>query len=325
MEEEATKDKAAGAAGGDGAGKKKKKRKRRRKRRKAEGDGDKDDGGAAAAGEEEAEAAEGEEAAPAVEDGSSDEKDADEPSELSEEEQRAEELCKKAIAVADVQAVKLVEIAKERVRVDISIKAKAKAAADAAASLADGVADGGAGADGEEGAAAAAAGEEAAVVPMDEEDAAAIAALDAEEESAKTEAVPHYEAALALLDEAIAAAPRYASAYNNRAQVLRLLERWDEALDSCHRAIALAKPIFLNDDAGEAAQRRAHTVLRQAYMQRAGLFARTGEEEEELADLERAAKLGSNFARMITSERNAFATLCHSAVTKMLESPEFAP
>jgi len=50
-----------------------------------------------------------------------------------------------------------------------------------------------------------------------------------------------YEKALASYDRAIALDPVYAEAYSNRADVLRQMRRFDKALASCDRALALKR------------------------------------------------------------------------------------
>lgn len=97
--------------------------------------------------------------------------------------------------------------------------------------------------------------------------------------------------ALAALDRSVLVAPDRASLYNNRAQVLSLLGRQDEALRDLTAAV---------ERAGDA-QRR---TLRQALCQRGALRRRSGMAEAAREDFERAAKMGSKFARsQVRAER----------------------
>ena len=49
------------------------------------------------------------------------------------------------------------------------------------------------------------------------------------------------------------------------------------------------------------------------------LCSEGGREVDEKADLEAAAAHGSNVARLMTSDKNPYAALCHTAVERMME------
>lgn len=103
--------------------------------------------------------------------------------------------------------------------------------------------------------------------------------------------------ALDMFEKAIASSPTWASAYNNRAQALRLLKRNEEAM------VDLNKAILLSNGKGKAAC--------QAYCQRAMLNHYTGNEELAFKDWECASNLGSNFAKNQLIQKNPYAALCN--------------
>lgn len=101
--------------------------------------------------------------------------------------------------------------------------------------------------------------------------------------------------------------PQNASALNNRAQVLRLLNRIDEAKEDLNRAIELS------DQNGNI------KVAQQAYCQRAMIhFLRENENQGRL-DMERAAKLGNKFARSYMAKTNPYAALCNQMLQDMFK------
>lgn len=116
-----------------------------------------------------------------------------------------------------------------------------------------------------------------------------------------------YDEPLRLLGECIALCSRYASAYNNRAQVLQLAKRPEEALLDCDAAIEHATA------AGD------RTTLMQSHTQR-GLLRRTlGQQEGALADLERGGSLGNLFAKTEAVRLNPYAALCNQYLQQAIE------
>jgi len=105
------------------------------------------------------------------------------------------------------------------------------------------------------------------------------------------------EKALAQFEKAIEIAPKWASAYNNRAQALRLIGRNEEAIQNLDKALQ-----FSNGKGKVACQ---------SYCQRAMLLEQSTKEAA-LKDWESAAKLGSQFARTRLVQLNPYAALCNS-------------
>ncbi|XP_035009643.1 tetratricopeptide repeat protein 36 [Hippoglossus stenolepis] len=122
------------------------------------------------------------------------------------------------------------------------------------------------------------------------------------------------QAALQLLGQAIRILPGRASAYNNRAQALRLQGNTAGALQDLDRAVSLS--------VGGA--RRTGC---QALVQR-GLLRRLARQDDAArADFEEAAALGSEFARQQAVALNPYAALCNkmlSEVINQLRNPEAA-
>ncbi|XP_046444732.1 tetratricopeptide repeat protein 36-like [Daphnia pulex] len=103
--------------------------------------------------------------------------------------------------------------------------------------------------------------------------------------------------ALKMFNNAIDSSPMWASAYNNRAQALRLLKRNEEAMEDLNKAIELSQ------GRGKAAS--------QAYCQRAMLYHYAGNEELAFTDWESASNLGSQFAKNQLIQKNPYAALCN--------------
>uniref|UniRef100_A0A3B5A1K8 Tetratricopeptide repeat protein 36 n=1 Tax=Stegastes partitus TaxID=144197 RepID=A0A3B5A1K8_9TELE len=121
------------------------------------------------------------------------------------------------------------------------------------------------------------------------------------------------QAALQLFSQAIQILPQRASAYNNRAQALRLQGDTAGALDDLDRAVALS------GSAGRTAC--------QALVQRGLLRRLTCQNDEARADFEKAAALGSEFARRQAVALNPYAALCNkmlSEVINKLRNPELS-
>ena len=119
------------------------------------------------------------------------------------------------------------------------------------------------------------------------------------------------ESALGLINTAIETAPDYPSLYNNRAQLLRMLGRTQDAMTDLNTAIELSGGV------GNSA------VM--AFTQRGLLLKVEGKDELAWSDLKRAADLGGAFAKSILVQINPMAALCNrmlkQAVQDMYPSP----
>ncbi|XP_067275467.1 tetratricopeptide repeat protein 36 isoform X2 [Pseudorasbora parva] len=118
-------------------------------------------------------------------------------------------------------------------------------------------------------------------------------------------------AALQHFSQAIRILPQRASAYNNRAQTKRLQGDTEGALEDLERAISLSSGV------GRSAC--------QALVQRGLLLRLTGRDEEARGDFERAAALGSEFAKQQAVILNPYAALCNrmlSEVINKLRNPD---
>uniref|UniRef100_A0A8D2ZH99 Tetratricopeptide repeat protein 36 n=1 Tax=Scophthalmus maximus TaxID=52904 RepID=A0A8D2ZH99_SCOMX len=119
------------------------------------------------------------------------------------------------------------------------------------------------------------------------------------------------QAALQLFSQAIQILPRRASAYNNRAQALRLQGNTAGALEDLDRAVSLS------GGAGRTAC--------QALVQRGLLRRLACQDDAARADFERAAAFGSEFARQQAVALNPYAALCNkmlSGVINKLRNPD---
>ncbi|XP_038138787.1 tetratricopeptide repeat protein 36 [Cyprinodon tularosa] len=121
------------------------------------------------------------------------------------------------------------------------------------------------------------------------------------------------QAALQLFSQAVHILPQRASAYNNRAQALRLLGDTAGALQDLDQAISLS------GGNGRSAC--------QALVQRGLLRRLAAQNDEARMDFEKAAALGSEFARQQAVLLNPYAALCNkmlSEVINNLRNPEMA-
>ncbi|XP_026988433.2 tetratricopeptide repeat protein 36 [Tachysurus fulvidraco] len=112
--------------------------------------------------------------------------------------------------------------------------------------------------------------------------------------------------ALSHFDQAIQILPKRASAYNNRAQVKRLLGDTESAIEDLEQAIVLSKG-------------RGRTAC-QALVQRGLLFRLAHRDDDARADFERAAALGSMFARQQAIILNPYAALCNRMLSEVISN-----
>ncbi|KAF7218740.1 tetratricopeptide repeat protein 36 [Nothobranchius furzeri] len=121
------------------------------------------------------------------------------------------------------------------------------------------------------------------------------------------------QAALQLFSRAIQILPQRGSAYNNRAQALRLLGDTAGALQDLDHAISLS------GSTGRSAC--------QALVQRGLLRRLACQNDEARADFEKAATLGSEFARQQAVLLNPYAAMCNkmlSEVINKLRNPDMS-
>ena len=107
-----------------------------------------------------------------------------------------------------------------------------------------------------------------------------------------------FDQSLKKLNDAIYICDRYASAYNNRAQVLRLLGRSLDAVDDLNSAIKWSPNT---------------QILGMAYTQRAIIYKELGEIEKSNDDFLNGAKYGNTIAKKQVSD-NPYAKLCSTMV-----------
>ncbi|XP_063293111.1 tetratricopeptide repeat protein 36 [Pelobates fuscus] len=113
------------------------------------------------------------------------------------------------------------------------------------------------------------------------------------------------EAALQRFNEAIVLLPEWASAYNNRAQVLRLQGDVIGAVRDLDQALELSGGKGL--------------VGRQALVQRGLILLLQGNHEAARKDLQNAAQEGSAYAKQLLIQLNPYAALCNSMLRDMMQ------
>lgn len=141
-----------------------------------------------------------------------------------------------------------------------------------------------------------------------------------------------YELARRIFDEIIVRDPTYASAYNNRAQLLRMKEDTDneEVMKDLQRAIELAQPeVDMNQEI--RVSKMQGTILCQAYSQLGGIYLALAEqaktdghdywayEEKASQSLFYAGMFGNETARALAAKVNPYAKLCGNMVREALE------
>ncbi|KAL0092284.1 hypothetical protein J3Q64DRAFT_1718430 [Phycomyces blakesleeanus] len=110
--------------------------------------------------------------------------------------------------------------------------------------------------------------------------------------------------ALELLNRCIEMEPTYGSAYNNRAQLYRMVHKNDEALHDLNKVISLAE--------GQP------KILKQAYTQRAIIKRQNGDILGSKEDFAIGAKYGNSVARNITIQDNPYAKMCNQVMLQVM-------
>ncbi|RKP25255.1 hypothetical protein SYNPS1DRAFT_4566, partial [Syncephalis pseudoplumigaleata] len=123
-------------------------------------------------------------------------------------------------------------------------------------------------------------------------------------EAVKAAEANDHPRAIERLSEAIALCPEYASAYNNRAQVYRLMGESDRAFEDLELAIKHA--------GGNKA------VLRQAYTQRGIIQKARGNTDAAFRDFEQGGRLGSDIAKEAAVRENPYAKMCNAIVMEAM-------
>ncbi|XP_078282698.1 tetratricopeptide repeat protein 36 [Rhinoraja longicauda] len=121
----------------------------------------------------------------------------------------------------------------------------------------------------------------------------------------------HIAAALGLFDRAVTIIPHRPSAYNNRAQTLRLKGDTAGALSDLDKAVELSGG-------------RGWTAS-QALVQRGLLHRLSGSDSEALRDFQQAAGLGNAFARKQVTLMNPYAALCNRMLAEMMANLQNPP
>ncbi|WKX94249.1 hypothetical protein Q1695_011476 [Nippostrongylus brasiliensis] len=112
--------------------------------------------------------------------------------------------------------------------------------------------------------------------------------------------------AIRKFDEAIEKCPVNPSAYNNRAQALRMADKPDEAVIDLNQAIAISKGV------GRSAC--------QAFVQRAMIQRLRGNDDLAREDFQKAADLGSSFAKMQVVALNPYAAMCNKMLSEVFSN-----
>uniref|UniRef100_A0A1W7RCT4 Tetratricopeptide repeat protein 36 n=1 Tax=Agkistrodon contortrix contortrix TaxID=8713 RepID=A0A1W7RCT4_AGKCO len=112
------------------------------------------------------------------------------------------------------------------------------------------------------------------------------------------------ELALEKFNQAIQLLPERASAFNNRAQALRLQGDVAKALEDLEAALKLSKG--------------AGPVARQGFVQRGLIQRLQGQEEAARRSFEQGAALGSVFARQQLALMNPYAALCNQMLAELM-------
>jgi len=117
--------------------------------------------------------------------------------------------------------------------------------------------------------------------------------------------------AIFIFEKAKKLLPLHPAAFNDTAQAFRLQKKDELALESLDKAIELS--------GGKG------SVACQAFLQRALLKKVKLDEKGALADFEKAAALGSEFAASQMVKLNPIAKLCDRMVSMMIQEAQHAP
>ncbi|XP_062521650.1 tetratricopeptide repeat protein 36-like [Corticium candelabrum] len=123
-------------------------------------------------------------------------------------------------------------------------------------------------------------------------------------EGVKSAEAGEIDTAIRKLNKTITICPGYASAYNNRAQALQLQGDVDGALSDLNVAIQLSE--------GEG------EVAKQAYTQRAIVRKMRGDDDNAVCDFQKAANLGSSFAKSQLVRMNPYAAMCNKMLSEAI-------
>ncbi|GJQ81758.1 hypothetical protein Trydic_g305 [Trypoxylus dichotomus] len=115
-----------------------------------------------------------------------------------------------------------------------------------------------------------------------------------------------FNEALDIFQKAMGITPDKASLYNNRAQVYQLTGQITNAFDDLTKAIELSKD-------------NQNKTLCQALCQRGLIYRKWEKIELARNDYEKAAKLGSKFAKSQLIELNPYAALCNQMLRKVMD------
>jgi len=146
-------------------------------------------------------------------------------------------------------------------------------------------------------------------------DAATVQRLRTRELEAVSCAEDSPATALAILSRLIASHPQYASAYNNRAQLRRLLSHpAADVVADLRCAIELAGPPRATDPVSPLQAK----VLANAYTQLATVFLADGREDAAGETFQIAARYGGEVAKVMAVKLNPVARLCGAIVKEAM-------
>jgi hypothetical protein len=139
------------------------------------------------------------------------------------------------------------------------------------------------------------------------------AAIILAEDSSTTEA-------LSLLDQLIASNPLYASAYNNRAQLKRILSYPRiEIISDLDAAINHGLPDRTSSGSAISVSVLQAKVLSAAYTQQGAVLLESGEEDGAMRAFQEGAKYGGKVARVMAVRTNPYARLCGAIVKESMK------
>ncbi|KAK9739318.1 Tetratricopeptide repeat [Popillia japonica] len=117
-----------------------------------------------------------------------------------------------------------------------------------------------------------------------------------------------FDEALKIFEKAVQIAPNKASLYNNRAQLYLLRGEIPVAFEDLNQAVQLSENNLLYNK-----------TLCQALCQRGLIYRKRDDIESARSDFEKAAKLGSKFAKSQLVELNPYAALCNQMLRKVMD------